>query len=95
MSNSGSRREDAETRIGWRMAGLGLEVGTTVMAGAGLGWLFDRWRGSGTTGVLVGGLLGIAIGLTALIRGSLKLNRLLDETARRRRESNDDSHPAP
>ena len=70
------------------MAGLGLEVGTTVMAGAGIGWLVDRWRGSGSTGVLVGGLIGIVIGLTALIRGSLKLNKLLDEQTRRNR-SND------
>ena len=90
MSSSGSSREDFDTRIGWRMAGLGLEVGTTVMAGALIGWLVDRWRGTGTTGILVGGLIGIALGMTALIRGSLRLNKLLDETTRRTQEQDED-----
>ncbi len=39
-----SRRNDLESeiRIGWRMGGLGMEVAGAVVAGAILGWGFDR-----------------------------------------------------
>ncbi len=60
------------------MAGLGMEVSAQVAAGALLGWLYDRWRGTGTTGILVGSLIGIAVGLGSMIRGALKLNRELE-----------------
>ncbi len=60
------------------MAGLGMEVAGQVAAGALLGWLYDRWRGTGTTGILVGSLIGIAVGLGSMIRGALKLNRELE-----------------
>ena len=60
------------------MGGLGMEVAAQVAAGALLGWLYDRWRGAGTTGILVGSLVGIAVGLGSMIRGALKLNRELE-----------------
>jgi F0F1-type ATP synthase assembly protein I len=67
------------------MGGLGMEVATQVGAGALLGWLFDRWRGTAPTGLLVGAAIGIVVGLWSLIKGALKLNRALDrETSRRR-----------
>ncbi len=69
---------DAEIRVGWKMGGLGMEVAAQVAAGAVLGWLYDRWRGTGTTGILVGSLIGIAVGLWSMIRGALKLNRELE-----------------
>ena len=69
---------DAEIRVGWKMGGLGMEVAAQVVAGAVLGWLYDRWRGTGTTGILVGSLIGIAVGLWSMIRGALKLNRELE-----------------
>ena len=69
---------DAEIRVGWKMGGLGMEVAAQVAAGAVLGWLYDRWRGAGTTGILVGSLIGIAVGLGSMIRGALKLNRELE-----------------
>jgi len=65
------------------MAGLGLEVGAQAMGGALLGWLYDQWQGSGNIGVIVGAGVGIVTGLLSLVRGGLKLNRQLDETARR------------
>ncbi len=69
---------DAEIRVGWKMGGLGMEVAAQVAAGAVLGWLYDRWRGTGTTGMLVGSLIGITVGLGNMIRGALKLNRELE-----------------
>ncbi len=56
MNTQGPRRaeSDAEIRVGWKMGGLGMEVAAQVAAGAVLGWLFDKWRGTGTTGLLVG-----------------------------------------
>ena len=60
------------------MSGLGMEVAAQVAAGAVLGWLFDRWRGTGSTGLLVGAVVGIVVGLGNLIRGALKLNRELE-----------------
>ena len=76
-----SRRNDLESeiRIGWRMGGLGMEVAGAVVAGALLGWGFDHLRGkAASTGLLVGSLMGIVVGMWSLIRGALKLNRLLD-----------------
>ncbi len=66
-------------RIGWRMAGLGMEVAAQVAGGALLGWAFDAWRGTAPTGLLVGSIVGIVVGLWSLIHGALKLNRVLDE----------------
>ncbi len=76
-----SRRDDLESeiRIGWRMGGLGMEGAGAVVAGALLGWGFDRLRGkTASTGLLVGSVMGIVVGMWTLIRGALKLNRLLD-----------------
>lgn len=79
-----TRSNDGETRVGWRMAGIGFETAAQVAAGVLLGWLFDRWQGTDPTGVLVGGVLGIAVAMWTLIKGTLKLNRDLDAMARTR-----------
>jgi F0F1-type ATP synthase assembly protein I len=77
------------------MGGMGMEVASQVGAGALLGWLWDRWRGTAPTGLLVGAVIGIVVGLWSLIRGGLKLNRDLDrESARRRSASTDDNERA-
>jgi F0F1-type ATP synthase assembly protein I len=73
-----SASEAAEVRVGWRMAGIGMQVASEVAAGAVLGYLFDLWRGSGRLGLLVGSIVGIAVGLWSLISQTLKLNRQLD-----------------
>jgi F0F1-type ATP synthase assembly protein I len=80
-STRASRAEAEEVRVGWKMAGIGFEVACEVAGGALLGWLFDRWRGHGNIGVLVGSIAGICVGLWSLIRQSLKLNRQLERTA--------------
>ena len=79
MGSKGERDDlEGEMQVGWRMGGLGMEVAAQVAAGALLGWLFDRLRGSGQTGLLVGSVIGIVVGLWSLIRGALKLNRELE-----------------
>lgn len=76
-----SEQEAAEVRVGWKMAGIGMQVASEVAAGVILGWLFDYWRGHGNIGVVVGASAGIAVGLWSLIRNTLKLNRQLDRIA--------------
>lgn len=67
--------------MGWRLAGVGMHAASEVMAGALLGWLFDRWRGHGSTGLLVGSLIGIVVAMWTLLKVGLRLNRELDEVA--------------
>jgi hypothetical protein len=87
-SGSRSRRgpSEGEIRIGWRMGGLGMQVASEAGAGALLGWLFDAWRGTEPTGLLIGALVGITVALWSLIKGGLKLNRDLDREAAQRRQ---------
>ena len=75
-------QQRAETSIGWRMAGLGMQTSSEVIAGALIGWAVDTWLGCAPAGLLVGGIAGIAVGLTTLIRGAMRANRELDEARR-------------
>lgn len=80
------RREDeAEVRIGWKMAGLGMEVSAQAVAGAILGWVIDYLRGGGHLWVFIGAGTGIVVGLWTLIKGGLQLNKKLDALAAQRR----------
>jgi F0F1-type ATP synthase assembly protein I len=81
---------EGEIRVGWRMGGLGMQVASEAGAGALLGWLFDWWRGTAPTGLLVGAVIGIVVALWSLIKGGLKLNRELDREAARRRSARPD-----
>ena len=64
-----TERERREAGIGWRMAGLGLQTSSEVLAGAGLGWCVDWYFGTGSKGLLIGAICGILVGLASLIRG--------------------------
>ena len=75
-------QERRERGIGWRMAGIGFQTSSEVAAGALIGMAFDWWRGSGSTGLLVGGIAGIVVGMTSLLRGAMKLNREFDSARR-------------
>jgi hypothetical protein len=84
-------REDEATRIGWRMAGLGIETVSYVLGGVAIGWglklLVVQWGWPESDGWIVGGaLLGMASGFSQLIRGGLKLNRQLEAATRRSRD---------
>ncbi len=70
---------EGEIRVGWRMAGLGMEVSFQVAAGALLGWGFDQWRGTSPKGILTGSVIGIVVAMWSLIHGALKMNRMLDQ----------------
>ena len=63
------------------MAGLGMQVTSEVVAGALLGLFVDYLRGHGHTGVIVGSLVGISVGLYSLVSQALRLNRQLDRVA--------------
>lgn len=63
---------------------MGFQVVSEVAAGTLLGWLFDRWRGVGNVGVIVGASAGIVVGLWSLIRNAIKLNRELDQVSPKR-----------
>ena len=69
--------DDLETKVGWRMAALGSETVSHVAAGGLLGWILDKWLGTDYW-LMVGLIAGIATGIVALLRGSLKMNRQLD-----------------
>ncbi len=71
---------EGETRIGFRMAGIGFEVASEVAAGALIGWGIGHLVGSPDKGVLIGGLIGIAVAMWTLIHRTMKLNRELDRT---------------
>ena len=59
-----------------------MQTSSEVVAGALIGWAIDKWLGSAPTGLLVGGIGGIAVGLTTLIRGAMRANRELEEARR-------------
>lgn len=80
-----NRRQAAEVRVGWKMAGISMEVASMVVAGAMLGWGAQAiwgWRHS----ILTGALVGLAVGLWTLIKSALKLNQQLDALGPRPRK---------
>ncbi len=82
MNNESENSNDhieSEIRVGWKMAGLGMEVSSQVAAGALLGWGFDIWQGTSPKGLLTGAIIGIVVAMWSLIKGALKMNRMLDK----------------
>lgn len=68
-----------EIRVGFKMAGIGMEVASQVLGGVLLGWLFDYWQGTAPKGAYTGAIIGIVVALSSLIRGTLKLNAQLEK----------------
>jgi F0F1-type ATP synthase assembly protein I len=64
-----------QLRLMWRVAGMAFMVSAEVAAGAGIGWLIDRWAGTGQRWMTIGGIAGIAVGLTTFIRAAFQLSR--------------------
>jgi len=50
-----------------------------------VGWVIDRWAGTSPTWLLVGGIAGIVVGLSTLIRGAMRANREFEEARKDRK----------
>jgi F0F1-type ATP synthase assembly protein I len=92
------RRTEAEIRVGWKMAAVGMEVAAQVAGGALLGWGIDAIFGT-SWGVLTGAIIGLIVGMWTLIKGALKLNKQLESMGPRPRnlattESSDETSSA-
>jgi ATP synthase protein I len=54
---------------------IGLELVVAVFVGAGLGWAFDNWLGTGPWGLIVFLLLGFGAGVANVFRMALGMER--------------------
>lgn len=81
--NSSDSRE--EIRMLGKMAGLGFQFGSEIIAGLLLGWGFDAFFGTNPWGIAIGAVAGILVGLLHLFRQAIRINREMDrqEAARR------------
>lgn len=52
--------------------GTALDFVFTILAGGVLGWLFDRWKGTGPTGALVGLGAGFVLAFYRIVRATVK-----------------------
>jgi len=57
----------------------------TTLAGAALGWLFDRWRGTAPTGSVIGLGLGFVLAFVRIIRATQK-QEAAEQAARKARK---------
>jgi F0F1-type ATP synthase assembly protein I len=71
-------RQARETRIGWRLAGVGLQTSSEVLAGVALGWVVDHYAKTAPWGLLIGGCAGILVAMTSLIRSAWRMNNELE-----------------
>jgi MFS family permease len=62
------------------MLGLGFQVMSEVGAGLLGGWLIARWTGW-SWALPIGGIAGIVVGITTMVRQAWKLNAQLDRSA--------------
>ena len=80
LSPAARRNRDLkETRIGWKMAALGWEFSSQVVAGVALGWGADYlFTNLGHWGIICGAGAGVLVGITTFLRSALKLNSELE-----------------
>ena len=80
LSPAARRNRDLkETRIGWKMAALGWEFSSQVVAGVALGWGADYlFPNLGHLGIIGGAGAGVLVGITTFLRSALKLNSELE-----------------
>ncbi|MBT8484485.1 MAG: AtpZ/AtpI family protein [Phycisphaerae bacterium] len=63
---------DAESRRLWRLAGMGGTLASEILAGTLLGWLIDKFFGTGPTWMIVLTVAGVIVGMATFIRSALK-----------------------
>jgi hypothetical protein len=73
-----------ETRLLWRVAGIGFQFGTEIIAGVLIGWAVDAYFGTRPWGIMVGAAAGIAVGIVTFIRGAIRINREIGKTPKER-----------
>lgn len=62
----------------WGMAkawGIALDFIFTIIAGAALGWGFDKWRGTAPNGLMVGIGVGFVVAFIRIVRATLRQER--------------------
>jgi F0F1-type ATP synthase assembly protein I len=77
MARSGESR-DGQARFFADVLSFGWVLPAAIAAGAGLGWLLDRWLGVFPVCTIVLGALGLAAGLRALLREAAALAKTDD-----------------
>ncbi len=85
LSPAARRNRDLkETRIGWKMAALGWEFSSQVVAGVALGWGADYlFPNLGHWGIIGGAGAGVLVGITTFLRSALKLNSELEGSVKK------------
>ncbi len=82
--NARRNRDLKETRIGWKMAALGWEFSSQVVAGVALGWGADYlFPNLGHWGIIGGAGAGVLVGITTFQRSALKLNCELEGSVKK------------
>ncbi len=82
--NARRNRDLKETRIGWKMAALGWEFSSQVVAGVALGWGADYlFPNLGHWGIIGGAGAGVLVGITTFLRSALKLNSELEGSVKK------------
>ena len=71
----GKQAAEEQLRLLWRVAGMAFMLSAEVAAGAGVGWLIDRWQGTHPRWLTIGGVVGIVVGLTGLLKAAFSLSR--------------------
>jgi F0F1-type ATP synthase assembly protein I len=74
--------EGVEMGRAWAVA---TEFVFTTLAGAILGWLFDKWRGTNPTGTMIGLGLGFVLSFYRIVRSTQKQDAVDQERKNRNR----------
>ncbi|MGD9689556.1 MAG: AtpZ/AtpI family protein [Phycisphaerales bacterium] len=70
----------------WGMAkawGTALDFIFTIVAGAALGWGFDRWQGTEPKGMMGGLAVGFVVAFIRIVRSTLRQERLEQQKRRK------------
>ncbi len=72
LEKKDGRKDASQTLQMGRAWAMAMDFVFTIIAGAALGWLFDRWRGTAPTGAAVGLGLGFVLAFYRIVRATQK-----------------------